>query len=598
MISKMKKLLLGGKVSQKEQILEALRQAGVVHVEAAMEEKAPVASSLIEEFENCNKVLSELSRIECVNCEDKIETPGKPKRLISETLEHLSASAKLKDRTSNLQKELLEAKSWGALGLKDLAYLRENGLNIMFAKGPRDLRQEIEGAAHEIISCESTICLFMLVSQGDIVLPEQMSEVTPPSREMDQIDQELRSVEKLLRDHDNALQCIKMRFKDIEEHRVKLLNQMRYAEVENCLMTDEEIFVLTGWCPEKLADKLEEEFKAQKLAVALQFSDATEEDNPPTYLDNPTFASSIEPMYDFMGLTPSYNEPDTSFLFLATLIIFSGFLVADAGYGFAIILPLLLGYKKLVGMGADQKAIRLIILLFGGSAAYGLITNAWFGASWFDLGFDSDSARGTFILQALCFFMGTVQLTVAHAMKISRRKVTLSTVGDVGWVIFLWGMYAMICNLVTGHDFVVPGTMQISLLGTTSSLTLWMFKISLTMILFFTAPSKNIFKTILAGLGAILNNASAAFSDILSYIRLWAVGLAGGKVAGAFNDIGAMLPLYAQIPVLVFGHTLNIILCVIAILAHGVRLNLLEFSNHLELDWAGREYNPFKKINN
>jgi V/A-type H+-transporting ATPase subunit I len=599
MISKMKKLLLGGKVSEKDRILEALRQTGVVHVEPAVTEQATVPSSLTEELENCKRAISELSRIECSDCEDKIETPGKPKRLISETLEHVTAIAKLKEKGMSLNRELAETSSWGTLGLKDLSYLRANGLNIVFAKGNVDLRHQIgEDIGFEIISAIGTTCLFMLVSKGEITLPEQMVEVPAPMREMDQVLEELRKLEKLESDHNHALQCIKMRFKDIEEHSLKLLNQKRFAEVESCLMSDEEIFVLTGWCPEKLTGKLEEELKAQKLAVVTQFSDATEEDNPPTYLDNPTFSSSIEPMYNFMGLTPSYNEPDTSFLFLATLIIFSGFLVADAGYGLAIILPLAFGYKKLVSLGASEKAIRLTILLSSGAVIYGFISNSWFGGSLIDMGFDSDSPNGTFLLQAICFFMGTLQLTVAHLMKMTRKKVTLSTVGDAGWILFLWGMYALICNLVAGADFVVPGSNTITLFGTTSSLTVWLFKISLTMILFFTAPSKNIFKTIGAGLGSILNNASGAFSDILSYIRLWAVGLAGGKVAGAFNDIGAMLPLYAQVPVLVLGHSLNIILCVIAILAHGVRLNLLEFSNHLELDWAGREYNPFKKINN
>jgi V/A-type H+-transporting ATPase subunit I len=117
------------------------------------------------------------------------------------------------------------------------------------------------------------------------------------------------------------------------------------------------------------------------------------------------------------------------------------------------------------------------------------------------------------------------------------------------------------------------------------------------LILLFTAPSWNIFASIAAGIGAVLKNASACFSDIVSYIRLWAVGLAGGKVAMAFNDIAAMVPFFLlKLPVYVLGHAINIILGVIAILAHGVRLNLLEFSNHLELEWSGRKYDPFREI--
>ena len=131
------------------------------------------------------------------------------------------------------------------------------------------------------------------------------------------------------------------------------------------------------------------------------------------------------------------------------------------------------------------------------------------------------------------------------------------------------------------------------------------------MILLFTEPSLNPVRTLIAGVGAIISNASGMFSDILSYIRLWAVGLAGGKVAGAFNQICGMLavnPNESTLPVVIvcyiaivfvflFGHLLNIILSCISVLAHGVRLNLLEFTNHLGLEWAGREYNPFKESN-
>jgi V/A-type H+-transporting ATPase subunit I len=147
-------------------------------------------------------------------------------------------------------------------------------------------------------------------------------------------------------------------------------------------------------------------------------------------------------------------------------------------------------------------------------------------------------------------------------------------------------MYGVICKLILKQDFLLPSSWIIPL-----------FQISGVLILFFTAPSKNILATIGAGVGAFLKNASASFSDIVSYIRLWAVGLAGGKVAGAFNDIAAMIPMFVlRIPVYIIGHSINIILGVIAILAHGVRLNLLEFSNHLELEWSGRKYDPFKEI--
>jgi V/A-type H+-transporting ATPase subunit I len=248
----------------------------------------------------------------------------------------------------------------------------------------------------------------------------------------------------------------------------------------------------------------------------------------------------------------------------------------------------------LADKGFDKRALNLALCLFGGVSAYGIITNTYFGARLIEVNsFNADTPEGMKFLQGICFLMGAVHLTVAHVMKVMRRKIDIKVLSEIGWVIFVWGMYGIICKLIIGKGFVMPEE--------------WVgpfFQVSLFLILVFTNPSWNIFKSILSGLGAIAQNASACFSDIVSYIRLWAVGLAGGKVAGAFNNIAEMIPstmfmvpgIFFKVPVLVAGHAINIILGVIAILAHGVRLNLLEFSNHLELDWSGREYDPYKEI--
>jgi V/A-type H+-transporting ATPase subunit I len=270
------------------------------------------------------------------------------------------------------------------------------------------------------------------------------------------------------------------------------------------------------------------------------------------------------------------------------LTVFAAFLIADAGYGLLVVIAMLAAYKPLLKRGADRDFLHLGLFLFGGTAIYGLFTNTWFGETWHLFSgytFNPNEDAGMKTLQGLCFLMGVSHLTWAHIMKARRRKADLSLLGDAGWIMFLWAMYGVICMLILKESFVLPFSWIMPL-----------FKVSAVLILLFTEPSLNPLKCIPAGIGAILQNASNCFSDIVSYIRLWAVGLAGGKVAGAFNNIAGMLPFLLAIPVYVAGHAINIILGVIAILAHGVRLNLLEFSNHLELEWSGRKYDPFKEI--
>ena len=116
-----------------------------------------------------------------------------------------------------------------------------------------------------------------------------------------------------------------------------------------------------------------------------------------------------------------------------------------------------------------------------------------------------------------------------------------------------------------------------------------------TDVLVFTEPSRNPLAVLGRGLGAIGLNATSFLSDIISYIRLWAVGLAGGILASSFNEIAGPFPLPAAVLILVPAHALNLALGLVAVLAHGVRLNLLEFSNHLGMEWSGREYQPFRR---
>jgi V/A-type H+-transporting ATPase subunit I len=148
-------------------------------------------------------------------------------------------------------------------------------------------------------------------------------------------------------------------------------------------------------------------------------------------------------------------------------------------------------------------------------------------------------------------------------------------------VLFIWAMLALVNMLVLGSPpppWMLPA-----------------FLVALGLVLVFTAPSRNLLACIGRGLGAIALNAVSFLSDIISYIRLWAVGLAGGILAASFNDIAGPLPVAAAVLVLVPAHALNLALGLVAVLAHGVRLNLLEFSNHLGMEWSGREYQPFRR---
>lgn len=605
MITKMKKILLAGKLEDRENVLTVLRSTAIVHVDAAVPEKIKIPEALNNEYNECELALSILEQVKSGKDEDCLATPGTPTRLVEETLAHQKTINELKNRYNILNREKEEIPAWGGVGRKDLEALKEAGVNSAFFKGSIDNAEEIEAECVEPVYFSGREYVLAAFSRNQIKASEKFVEEPFPKRDITQVDDELREVEKSIQDNAHALLCLKQRYDDIKAYYNKLGNKKRFKEVETGVFCEDKLFVLTGWCPADKTEALVKAFDDENVAVGIDFIEPEEGEMPPTKLENNAFGASAGPLLKLMGMTPSYFEPDTSFMFMLTLTLFASFIMADLGYGLLLALPLILSYKKLVAKGFDADVLRLLVLLSSGTAVYGLITNSVFGFAPFGFGFNPGGADMV-LWQKLCLFIGAIHLTVAHVMKIKGKTGNIAIIAEIGWVISLWAMYGLLCSLITNEDLgIFKFSAQISLLGSTQMLYVWMFELSAVMIIFFTEPQKNIFKTIASGIGAIAQNASGMFSDILSYIRLWAVGLAGGKVAGAFNDIGSMavdkLGSYGIVIfaiVFIFGHLLNIILSCISVLAHGVRLNLLEFTNHLGLEWTGREYEPFKENNN
>ena len=603
MITKMKKILLAGKIEDRERVLTVLRSTELVHVDAAVPEKIKIPEALSTEYEECSEALNILSQLKVDGDDDLLETPGTPTRLVEETLTHHKAISELKTRLNVIDRELEEVEKWGNVGLKDFECLKQNGINYVVLQGPKLNKEEIEAECVEVLKTyRKKQFIYVCFSRKEIKYPEsQLIPLQLPKREFAQVSDERQNIVKSIQDNEHALHCLKQRYADIEAHFNKLGNKKTFKEVETGVFCEDKLFVLTGWCPENRMQQLQSNFEAAGVSVGIDFSDPEYDDVPPTKLENGSFASSLQPLLKFMGMTPGYYEPDTSVFFLASLIIFASFILADMGYGLLLTIPLILSYKKLVKLGIDTRLLKLLIFITTGTTIYGLLINSVFGFEPFGFGF-KPASTDMLLWQQICLFIGAIHLTLAHVIKILGKPRNLSLLGEIGWLIFLWAMYGMLCTLITGKDLgIFTFSQKVTLFGRDQILYIWMFEFAAVLILFFTKPSINVFKSVGAGVGALASNATNMFSDILSYIRLWAVGLAGGKVAGAFNDIGSMassipyVGVLIQIFIFVFGHILNIILSCISILAHAVRLNLLEFSNHLGLEWAGREYEPFKE---
>ena len=320
---------------------------------------------------------------------------------------------------------------------------------------------------------------------------------------------------------------------------------------------------------------------------------AADRDDPnvPPFIDYDRFGifRMAKPLFDFIGISPAYNENDVSICVLLFLTLFFGMIIGDAAYG-AIFLGIGLYARAKITDPKKRVAISLFILLSSTAFIWGALNGTWFaipieklprlmqGFSWF-----YDEAVGQKHIQWLCFLIAGLHLSLGRAWKawVQRDRAAL---GHIGWGLFIWGNFFTAVELV-----VTKGSFPMVIGGA-------LYGVGTVLILVFGVKWKDVGEVLNLPFGFI-----NSFVDVLSYIRLFAVGLSSLYIARSFNDMGGMVlelspwlfPGAAL--VVLFGHLLNIALGFMGVLVHGIRLNTLEFSNHMELTWSGKPYRPLRK---
>jgi V/A-type H+-transporting ATPase subunit I len=194
------------------------------------------------------------------------------------------------------------------------------------------------------------------------------------------------------------------------------------------------------------------------------------------------------------------------------------------------------------------------------------------------------------LLIKLSFILGCLQLVLGHLRQMGRLLPDLKAIAELGWCLVLVSMLGVIWGLF----FASQGPMVVSQTVIVAGIV-----IGLLLVILFNVPDRNPLKRMALGFASSLLPTIGTFGDTMSYIRLMAVGSASYYIALSFNSLAATVAAsagwFAASPILVFGHGLNIALGIIAIFAHGVRLNMLEFSNSVQVQWMGYAYSPFAK---
>ena len=427
-------------------------------------------------------------------------------------------------------------------------------------------------------------------------LPEGWTEVALPAERLSATQARLAAAEAHAAACRAALAEANARVSTIEARYPALKDQVSFAAARDVLSTQGEISWITGWVPIDSVPRLRAKAVSRGWGILLR--EARPDEAPPTLIRPPKLFRPVAALFKGLGIAPGYTEADVSVPFMCYFSLFFAMLVGDGGYG-AIILALTAWAwhktKPKEGMRHRPALIRswltLLSVFSAATVVWGILSNTWFGAGfpfaddWATVKWLADQSYNNMML--LCFTIGASHLILARVwsgISTINDRVCLSQFGWAGIVFF---MYWTTCSIV-------------GIFTTFPSWLYWEFGVSLVLVFGFTLKGSEL-KSRGIELGMLPLNIMSCLGDIISYVRLFAVGLASVKVAQNFNSmaVGLDLPLWIKwIPlvlILLVGHGLNFAMAGLSILVHAVRLNTLEFSNHKGISWAGYAFTPFKK---
>ena len=376
-----------------------------------------------------------------------------------------------------------------------------------------------------------------------------------------------------------------------------LADKIAFESAKELVGEQGELAYVSGWIPEPARGTFAAAVHENGWGALLR--EPADGEIPPTLIDPPKLFRPVTALFSGLGIAPAYTESDVSVPFFCYFTIFFAMLVGDGGYGALILALTIFGWFKTRNQRTlvAKSWLTLLTVFSSATVLWGLLSNTWFGAGipwcadWPTVKWLADPSYKNMML--LCFTIGVSHLMIARiwtGITIINDRRCLAQFGWAGVVLFMY----LVTNSIVGIFSGIP------------TWAFWMFGVSLVLVFGFTLKGDEL-KTRGVELGMLPLNIMSALGDVISYVRLFAVGLASVKVAENFNDMALSIfnctdmiwlkPVTAigMILVLLIGHGLNFAMAGLSILVHAVRLNTLEFSNHKGVTWAGYAFSPFRK---
>ena len=609
MIVKMKKYTFVIYHREYQNFLEDIHDLGIVHIT----EKKDVSAESVREKINFIKridfsVKHLKTKITDGNYSKDIKKNADADSLVKEVEKLYLDIDQNHQKLHQLNKELNAQAVWGDFSVSTVNKLKDEGIDVrLYSINPKLFDEEWgKKYAVEKISFSGGNLNFAVFTQKGEEPDIKAEEVKMFERSVSDIQAEINEVKaKIAADNVTLSEFAHDNIATLEYLRKETENEKQYMKVydEAKPAADYKLMLLEGWIPVTSEDKAKEYFESKRIVYLEREPVEEEVQEVPILMQNGYFAKMFEPIGRLFSL-PSYNEIDLTAFFAPFFMLFFGFCLGDAGYGVVLItVGAVLKFK----LNKEWKPMLTLVQLLGlMTVIMGIVGGTFFGINLIetdlkfkDMFLDSNS------MFWLALGLGVVQILFGMCIKmtnlIRKNGSFIYGVSTIGWMILVLSFVAMGMKAVLAYLKVDPETIaSLTYLDTMSSIAGKTALVGVALILLFNDPKANLGIRILKGIWQ-LYDITGLFGDVLSYIRLFALGVSGAILGLVINNIAAE---FLQIPYvgwvifivfLIIGHTGNILLSGLGSLVHPMRLTFVEFYKNAGWTGGGKEYKPFKK---
>ena len=604
MIEKMNLTYVVSVEAKKDEMLSALRDLGVLHIS----ERRNADDTITARFNLLQKLSMELADYAPKEkTEMKILDDDDFEELFTETKKALERKAVLEESRAIKLLEIEKLRPWGDFSPADIRGLVSSGLDFHFYRiDKKELKKLFNDESIKYIKLASVDKMDTVAILGTLGNDIQATEFILPEKGISELQHEIKLCEEEIAYLEKSLEKSAANLESYKNALIKTQNEAEYSSVGNTAVSEDGLVWLKGYIPVSETEKFVACAKENGWAYTFDIVNV-DDGEVPTRVKYNKLTGLMKPVFDILGTVPGYGEYDISFWFLAFFTLFFAIIIGDAGYGVIFLLGSIVAVIK---MKKFNNGTLLLTVLSVATVIWGAITGTWFGLEGamkipflkalvipsfanYPEHFGMETASVQNSVMKFCFSIGVIQLALACLMSI-RRKISrkdLSLFADIGWLLAICALYFMVLLLVINQPT------NVKLVAITVGIGF------LLVVLFGgMSPEKTFVEGLKAGLGDIFTvflNTISAFGNVMSYIRLFAVGMASLAIAQSFNDMSSgfsgALVIVGMI-IAIIGHVMNIVMGLLSVVVHGVRLNLLEFSGQLGMEWSGKAYEPFSEL--